>query len=59
MGKLVGAVALSCIVAVLGVAVLASAVVGGATSSSGSAPGATASGGVQPRGPSLPDGWAA
>jgi cell wall-associated NlpC family hydrolase len=59
MGKLVGAVALSCIVAVLGVAVLASAVVGGATSSSGSAPDATASGGVQPRGPSLPDGWAA
>ena len=59
MGKLVGVVALSCIAAVLGVAVLVSAVIGGASSPSGSAPGTGGPVGVQPRGPSLPDGWVA
>jgi cell wall-associated NlpC family hydrolase len=57
MGKLAAVVALSCIAAVLGVAVLVSAVVGGASSPSGPSPDTTGSGGVQSRGPSLPDGW--
>jgi cell wall-associated NlpC family hydrolase len=59
MGRLVGVVALSCIAAVLGVAVLVSAVVGGVTSPSGSGGGTTVSPGDRGRDPSLPDGWAA
>ena len=59
MGRLLGVVALSCIAAVLGVAVLVSALVGGATPSSGSAPGTGAPRTAEARGPALPGGWAA
>ncbi len=57
MGKLVGVVALFCVVTVLSVAVLVSAVVGGATAPSG-APTTTASGSAADRAPALPAGWA-
>jgi len=59
MGRLVGVVALSCIAAVLGVAVLVSAVVGGGASPTGSNPSVSSAGGLRSRGPSLPEGWMA
>jgi cell wall-associated NlpC family hydrolase len=59
MGRVVGVVALCCLAAVLGVAVLVSAVTGGATSSSAGSPGAAPTGEAPTRSPSLPDGWAA
>jgi len=57
MGKLVGAVALFCVVIVLSVAVLVSAVVGGATAPSDPPTPAT-SGSTADRAPALPAGWA-
>ena len=58
MGKLVGVLALCCVAAVLGVAVLASVVVGGASPTRSPA-GVAAATGARGTVPSLPDGWAA
>ena len=59
MGKLVGAVALCCMLVVLSVTVLVSAVFGGASPASGpSAPGSAAAPTGGDRTPALPAGWA-
>ena len=57
MGKLVGAVALCCLIVVLSVTVLVSAVFGGASPGSGPSGPATAPSGAD-RAPALPPGWA-
>ena len=59
MGKLVGAVALSCIAVVLCVAVLVSAVVGGGSSTGAASSPAAGPGSGSGRTPDLPAGWAA